>query len=141
MSAIPAQAPFTALGNLQGYVDHQGPHEWRANAPFRAALDLTEVKRGISSARFCWTDRETGITYPMLLADIADVLANCVLIRGTITGWWIVGQRGKNFGLRRATKDLLAASDHTGGNAEDCPACSPTTPAYPFLCPATEALA
>lgn len=26
---------------------------------------------------------------------------------------------------------------HTGGNAEDCPACSGTNPPYPFICPGT----
>lgn len=26
-------------------------------------------------------------------------------------------------------------AEHTGGNAEDCPACSGTNPPYPFICP------
>ncbi|MGW1405042.1 hypothetical protein [Streptomyces sp. NPDC002403] len=28
-----------------------------------------------------------------------------------------------------------AAPKHTGGNAEDCPACHGTNPPYPFICP------
>ena len=27
------------------------------------------------------------------------------------------------------------AAEHTGGNAEDCPACADTNPPYPFICP------
>ncbi|WP_428957821.1 hypothetical protein [Streptomyces sp. cg35] len=105
-SVLPAQVPFTALGHLQGYVGPQGCDDWRDNTPFHAALELTEVRRGVSSARFIWVDPATNITYPMLLADTADLISNSVLDRGTVTGWWVVGLRGKNYGLRRAPAEL-----------------------------------
>ncbi|MFJ7337860.1 hypothetical protein ACIQUU_32005 [Streptomyces sp. NPDC101116] len=38
---------------------------------------------------------------------------------------------------QRPAEQRPAEPQHTGGNAEQCPACPNTNPPYPFLCPAT----
>jgi len=106
-AATELQAPYDRYGNLIGYIGNNPPFVWRANQPFLATLRLEEVKRRISSARAVWRDTETNLRYPMLLPAIEDLLMNGTITEGSATGWWLVEQRGKNFGIRRATEDEL----------------------------------
>jgi len=51
------------------------------------------------------------------------------------------GRRGWQVYATLDAGEVLAAAGvavrHTGGNAEDCPACVDPNPPYPFLCPGT----
>lgn len=106
-AATELQAPYDRYGNLIGFPGQNPPFVWRANIPFRATLRLLEVKRFVSSARATWRDTETGVRYPMLLPDLSELLVMGSICQGVSTNWWMVEQRGRNFGIRLATEDEL----------------------------------
>jgi hypothetical protein len=132
MTAItPPSAPFSSAGNLLGYVKYENDaEEWRPNHPFSATLRIHDIKRSVSSARFIWRDEHDGTLYPMLLPDMIDILTSGTISLGVTKGWWIVGQRGKNYGLRRAFDSEVAAQptpEEIGGDM----ACSMPRPHVP----------
>jgi hypothetical protein len=106
-AATELQAPYDRYGNLIGFPGQNPPFVWRANIPFRATLRLLEVKRFVSSARATWRDTETGIRYPMLLPDLSELLVTGSISQGVTTAYWMVEQRGRNFGIRLATEEEL----------------------------------
>jgi hypothetical protein len=106
----PPSAPFSSVGNLLGYVRYENDaEEWRPNHPFSAVLRIHEIRRGVSSARFIWRDELDGTLYPMLLPDMTDLLTGGTISLGVAKGWWLVGQRGKNYGIRRAYEAEVVA--------------------------------
>jgi hypothetical protein len=137
------KAPFDQWGGLMEYVGTVEPHEWRENKPFSALLAIEGIERGMSAARFIW-HADGGRTFPMFMTDMVDLLKNAPnLCKGTVHTWWMVQKRGQNYGVRLARPEELAEAGHTGGNAEDCPACKAyglSKIPYPWLClgPATE---
>lgn len=73
---------------------------YHPNEPFTATLQLVELERGRSAARFWWSD-EDGVHYPMFGQGIVDMLLAGVLDHGKITGTWIAVKRGANYGIER----------------------------------------
>lgn len=83
------------LASYAGY----GTPEWRPNEPFHATLDLVDMERGRSAARFIWNHGATRTRYPMFMAGMLDIAKNTVIDYGAVTGWWIVVKRGQNYGI------------------------------------------
>ncbi|MCX4799683.1 hypothetical protein OG497_38150 [Streptomyces sp. NBC_01242] len=132
MTAItPPSVPFSASGNLLGYVCfEEDADEWRPNNTFSATLRLHDVKRSVSSARFIWRDEADGTLYPMLLPDILDIITAGTISLGVTKGWWIVGQRGRNYGLRRASEAETVVMPFSEQTSDDM-ACSMPRPHMP----------
>ncbi|MFD8650692.1 hypothetical protein [Streptomyces mirabilis] len=132
MTAItPPNVPFSASGNLLGYVRYEDDaSEWRLNNPFAATLRLHDIKRSVSSARFIWRDEVTGTLYPMLLPDMIDLFTTATVSLGVTKGWWIVGQRGKNYGIRRASETEVVTEPFAEQTTEDMD-CSMPRPHLP----------
>ncbi|MFI0967019.1 hypothetical protein ACH4S8_37395 [Streptomyces sp. NPDC021080] len=108
------KAPYDRNGSLinwvSSYPDHV--HEWRENKPFPAWLTVQGIQRGMSAARFTWTDTD-GHTFPMFMTDMVDLLKRAPDIRhGHTYTWWMVQKRGKNYGIRLATVEELQAAGH-----------------------------
>ncbi|MGW1436919.1 hypothetical protein ACWD7M_16915 [Streptomyces griseus] len=132
MTAItPPSVPFSSSGNMLGFVRFEvDAAEWRPNEVFSATLRLHEVKRSVSSARFVWKDEVDGTQYPMLLPDILDIVTGGTISLGVTKGWWIVCQRGRNYGLRRASETETVAEPFTELSGDDM-ACSMPRPHTP----------
>ncbi|GAA4209550.1 hypothetical protein GCM10022252_76230 [Streptosporangium oxazolinicum] len=126
------KAPYDARGNLQHYPGPSYsaqlgsvPTDWRPNTPFTATLTFRGSQRGRSAAYFLWEDAN-GRTYPMFLADLGDLILSTTLDKGVITGEWIVGKRGKNYGLKHhkpapPSKPRQRKTRSAGGPAEPAP--------------------
>lgn len=132
MTAItPPAVPFSASGNLLGFVRYENDaDEWRPNHPFNATLRIHDVKRSVSSCRVIWRDEATGTLYPMLLPEIEDLLTTGTTSLGVTRGSWIVGQRGRNYGIRRASSAEVVAAP-TPEEREGDMACSMPRPHSP----------
>ncbi|MEV7675174.1 hypothetical protein [Streptomyces sp. NPDC088752] len=132
MTAItPPSVPFSASGNLLGYVRYEDDAaEWRDNVTFHATLRIHEIKRSISSCRVIWRDENEGTLYPMLLPELGDLLTAGTTSLGVTKGWWIVGQRGKNYGIRRASEVEVVTLPFIEQAADDM-ACSMPRPHSP----------
>jgi hypothetical protein len=111
MTAItPASTPFSASGNALGFVRYvDDAEEWRPNHPFAATLRIHDVKRSVSSCRIIWRDETTGTLYPMLLPELEDLLTAGTISLGVAKGWWIIRQRGRNYGICRAYEAEIVA--------------------------------
>lgn len=132
------KAPYDARGNLKLF--RNGAHEWRPNEPFEATLTLDSTQRSYAASTYKWLDQE-GHAYHMYVSHLADLVMHGTIYHGTVRGWWVVAKIGNGYGIRLAKPKDLKAAAHRGGNAEDCPACLDTNPAYPFICPGPEASA
>lgn len=75
--------------------------DWRPNEPFYASLDLVDMERGRSAARFIWNHGSTQTRYPMFMAGMLDLAQNTFIHHGEAVGWWIVVKRGANYGIER----------------------------------------
>ncbi len=75
--------------------------EWRPNDPFYATLDLVDMERGRSAARFIWNNGATRTHYPMFMTGMLDLAKNHVIELGEVIGWWIAVKRGANYGIER----------------------------------------
>jgi len=85
---------------LASYAEYGNP-QWRPNEPFYATLDLVDMERGRSAARFIWNHGATNTHYPMFMAGMLDLAKTDVIDHGEVTGWWIVVKRGANYGIER----------------------------------------
>jgi len=84
---------------LVSYVNPGSTVEWRPNVPFVAELELVRSARGRSSVTFIYRDVVSGIHYPLFVSAVEDVLRNCAIANGRVTGSWWVVKRGTNYGL------------------------------------------
>ncbi|MGA5598461.1 hypothetical protein ACPCSE_29925 [Streptomyces cellulosae] len=111
MSAItPPAVPFSASGNALGFVRYEADAaEWRPNNPFHATLRIHEIKRSVSSCRVIWRDENDGTLYPMLLPELEDLLTAGTVSLGVTKGWWIIRQRGRQYGVSPARETEVAA--------------------------------
>ncbi|MFE4863262.1 hypothetical protein [Streptomyces sp. NPDC056670] len=132
MAAItPPEVPFSASGNLLGFVRYEDDAaEWRPNHTFAATLRVHDVKRSVSSCRVIWRDEATGTLYPMLLPELEDLLTAGTISLGVTKGWWLVGQRGRNYGLRRASEVDVVTEPFTDQTSDDM-TCSMPRPHSP----------
>ncbi len=75
--------------------------EWRPNEPFEATVKITGMRRGRSAKYLmCQDSADEKIFYPMFVADLLDLMPKTVILGGVVKGWWRVGKRGSNYGLR-----------------------------------------
>lgn len=87
---------------LASYASHYSEQiEWRPNEPFYASLDLVDMERGRSAARFIWDHGATRTHYPMFMAGMLDLAKSTFIHHGEAVGWWIVVKRGENYGIER----------------------------------------
>lgn len=78
--------------------------DWRENQPFYAELRFRFLVRGKSSACYMWQDQANGRAYPMMLAELADLLAGSQVGFGACTNRiWSIQKRGRCYGIRVAT--------------------------------------
>ncbi|WP_051165357.1 hypothetical protein [Nocardia testacea] len=104
MSKGVAAVPYcTRSGNMLAYPDPGS--EMRTNAPFTATLRIVDYIRGRSAARFVLEDKATGLTFPMFLTDMLNVLQHASIEKGVVSGRWIGCKRGQNYGLRLESQD------------------------------------
>jgi len=108
-------APFNRDGNMVSYPEawsegQWGTPEYRRVGPdmrevpqFYAEMRVVGIERGQSAARMRLQDIQTGITYPLFLADLLPMLQEPVP-EGTefrVRGYWEACKRGQNYGIRK----------------------------------------
>lgn len=98
------RAPYSRnTGDLIGYADsfNEDRYDWEPNEPFEVTrMDIVGMTRGQSSARFTLKDARTGVSYPMFMSSMLDLVQNANVRHGEV--WdeqWIVVKRGANYGL------------------------------------------
>lgn len=89
------------LSSYTGYGYPGDGVDWRPNEPFYASLDLVDMERGRSAARFIWNHGATRTRYPMFMAGMLNIAQNEIIHHGEAMGWWIVVKRGQNYGIER----------------------------------------
>lgn len=111
MRPVSYLAPFAADGSLLHYANPYRPcppvpgtsvgggTHWRVVEPFDATLTIAAMHSGRSAKYTEWTDTD-GRRYPMFVADLIALLSDAVIVRGTVSGTWIVRKRGENYGVR-----------------------------------------
>lgn len=77
--------------------------KWKDNYVFQANLDIVEFGRGRSSAVFYLEDKVSGSRYSMFMSDMLDVLKNCNIQQGKVSGSWTFCKKGSNYGLKRSS--------------------------------------
>lgn len=96
------EVPYDPKGNLMHFPRQWGIEvDWRPNEPFEAELTLDSTTRGRSAAYFTFVDLG-GHKYPVFMTDISEIMATSVIDHGKVSGRWVVGKRGQNYGLRLA---------------------------------------
>ncbi|WP_147432677.1 hypothetical protein [Catellatospora citrea] len=103
--------PVDDHGNLEHYPSRvpvwgrlrpEQDQAWsEGNEPFAATLTLVTGPRGRTTPYFVWRDT-AGLTYPMFMTDLVDVLMCKLVDQGTVSGLWQVRKRGQNYGLALA---------------------------------------
>lgn len=97
--------PFDGVtGDMMNYPFHTRKCVWVDCHVFKATLKFRHGIRGRSAVRFVWEDDESGITYPMFMTDMVELLKNTTIRNGEITGTWTFCKRGSNFGILRVFK-------------------------------------
>lgn len=88
-------------------IDHEV--DWRPNEPFYLELKIAHMLRGRSAKYLVlkpFRPFEPERTYPMFVADLIDVAQRQgIASGGVMSGWWMVSQRGQNYGLRLAKEE------------------------------------
>lgn len=74
--------------------------EWREITEFDLELQLEDIERGRSAARFIWVDPATGAKYPMFMTDMKNLVLSVTMERGLVMGTWTVVKRGANYGIK-----------------------------------------
>lgn len=96
-------APYRPNGDLchheRGDLKSGEEADWRPIEPFRATLVYAGYARGRSAAYFYWKDVATGISYPMFMSGMDQVMDSGFVEGNRITGRFTVVKKGQNYGL------------------------------------------
>jgi hypothetical protein len=99
------EAPYDSWGSLLHWADpRQAPGtwaaaaEWRPNDPMELTLTVDHVQSGRSAKYTVWIT-PNGVTYPMFISDLIEMLREVTITDGTIHAMFRVRKRGQNFGL------------------------------------------
>ena len=108
-SGVQEYAPFTTRednwrGIKPGSLSSWGHSSdvWKdVMEPFEATLKYKEYSKGRSSVTFYWEDIKTGLTYPMFISSLGEILEKGKVFSGEqISGRWKVIKKGSNFGIK-----------------------------------------
>lgn len=101
--------PFDNTGNLVHYAYYNSDVVMRENVAFEAKLRLkAKMVTGFSAKYVIWENVDTGVTYPMFIKDMIDLLLNSEVSQGeTYKTHWRVQKRGSNYGIRLADADEI----------------------------------
>ena len=80
-------------------------YDWRENWEFEDTLEMCGYSRGRAAAYFHLQSKTTGIQYCMFMTDLTDVIKNCVIDKGIVTGIWTYVKRGMNYGIKLVKSD------------------------------------
>lgn len=98
------EAPYDSHGNLLHWADQRrrsgwdAAHEWRPNEPMELTITVDHVQSGRSAKYTVWTGAN-GLSYPMFIADLVDMLREVTMTSGVIRAMFRVRKRGQNYGL------------------------------------------
>lgn len=73
---------------------------WKENYEFEDSLKLTSMSRGRSAANFNLKSETDGRNYNLFMTDTVDIIQNCEIKNGVITGNWTFVKRGANYGIK-----------------------------------------
>ena len=82
------------------------PPVWRDNDPFEATMKFVGMTRGQSAARFILEDKNE-VRYQMFMSDALNLIQNCDLKKGEVSGTWAFSKKGQNYGLVKLDKKKL----------------------------------
>ena len=81
------------------YVRH--PNHWViVQEPFYAVLEIDRMNTGRSAKYATVRNVETGVTYPMFVSDLLDVIRYAEVSEGQMRGTWTGSKRGQNYGIK-----------------------------------------
>jgi hypothetical protein len=94
------EAPFDETGNMvswpgPSYHNRYSAVQMREVPPFKATMKVVGMETGRSAKRVILEDQETGIRYPMFVADMVKLLEET-----PVTATWGPAKRGQNYGLK-----------------------------------------
>jgi len=72
-------------------------YEWKEPEEFTDAYQITGSYRGRSAAGFHMKSLTNGGTCCLMLSDLEDMILECDILHGKITGRWIFKKRGANY--------------------------------------------
>lgn len=89
---------------LNNEMQHYGTdrHEWVELQPFAAqSMEIVGFYRGAVSAAKIILEDENGLSYPMFLSDVVDLMRTANIFQGVIWGGvWEATKKGQNYGIR-----------------------------------------
>jgi hypothetical protein len=94
--------PFDAQGNMQEFAGAWSPAvAMHPVTPFYGDMKVLRWTKGRSSVRVYVRDTQSGVKYPMFMADFWTVLMKHGLNNETIHGVkWVACKKGANYGLK-----------------------------------------
>lgn len=105
-------AGFAALGvtannwtedNWKTWINHriqENTFDWKDPEEFEDTFKVLGSARGRSAAYFNMESLTTGLNCVMMMTDMAHMVTTANISAGVITGIWIFGKRGANYGIQ-----------------------------------------
>ena len=75
-------------------------YTWRDPWEFVDTFKIVSYGRGRSSAVFNLESTTTGMKCVMMMKDMTDMITTATIVKGIVTGRWIFGKRGQNYGVQ-----------------------------------------
>lgn len=105
--AMPVDTNGNWLHDGGGYVRSEngrfvyGDPDWFiVQEPFEASLEIDGLNTGRSAKYATVRNIESGITYPMFVSDLLDVVRYGEVSDGRMRGRWTGTKRGQNYGIK-----------------------------------------
>lgn len=81
---------------------------WRENVPFKDTLQIVEIERGRSAARFVW-EAADGRRFPMFMTDMLATARHGIGPTGLVSSEWVAVKKGQNYGIALASTIAITA--------------------------------
>ena len=75
-------------------------YEWSDPKEFKDTFKIIDYGRGRSAAYLMMKSTTTGLQCVMMMKDMTHMIMTAVLNQGVVTGRWIFGKRGSNYGIQ-----------------------------------------